>query len=119
MQEHPIGKDQHPTSTSETVFLYIFGKSTIQSLILEWEFLYILFCRPDNHGVYTLYATLKHHFQRWLMPKVYLKTVESEPNWNKLRVNFSNILREPSLIPLLIKVKPGIRYFIKSSLIIR
>jgi len=58
---------------------------------------------PDNHGVYTLYSTCKHFVQRKLMPGVYMKDIATDPNWNKLRLNVTNFLKEPSISWLFLK----------------
>ena len=51
---------------------------------------------PDNHGAYTLYATAKHFIERKFFPKKYMADIASNPNWNKLRLNFKNFIKEPS-----------------------
>ena len=50
---------------------------------------------PDNHGAYTLYATAKHFIQRNFFPKKYMADIASNPNWNKLRLNVRNFVKEP------------------------
>jgi len=50
---------------------------------------------PDNHGAYTIYATVKHWLQRSFQYANYCKEVAEDPNWNKLRLNIGGLLREP------------------------
>merc|ERR1719204_3049317 len=58
---------------------------------------------PDNHGAYTLYATAKHFVQRNLNTDKYLQEVSTDPSWNKLRLNWSAFLKEPSIAWLFAK----------------
>ena len=58
---------------------------------------------PDNHGAYTLYATVKHWVQRRLGYASYYKEVAKDPNWNKLRLNITGLLREPRTLWLFAK----------------
>jgi len=51
---------------------------------------------PDNHGAYTLYATAKHFVQRNFFVKNYMNNIASDPNWNKLRLNVKNFIKDPS-----------------------
>ena len=50
---------------------------------------------PDNHGAYTLYATVKHRLQRTFGYASYCREVAESANWNKLRLNITGLLREP------------------------
>lgn len=58
---------------------------------------------PDNHGAYTIYAAIKHFFHKRFAYDRYMSDVTTNPNWNKLRLNLKNLLREPSIFPLLMK----------------
>jgi len=58
---------------------------------------------PDNHGAYTLYATVKHFLESHCSPERYLKEVCSNPNWNKLRLSIVDVIREPSVLSLFAK----------------
>jgi len=58
---------------------------------------------PDNHGAYTLYATVKHFLQRNLMSQTYKKQLTTDPNWNKLRLDWLSLIKEPSLLLLFAK----------------
>ena len=50
---------------------------------------------PDNHGAYTLYATMKHWIQRVCGYNGYYKEVAGDANWNKLRLNITGLMKEP------------------------
>lgn len=50
---------------------------------------------PDNHGAYTLYATMKHWIQRVCGYTGYYKEVAGDANWNKLRLNITGLMKEP------------------------
>jgi len=58
---------------------------------------------PDNHGAYTMYATAKHFVQRNFAPTSYMKDLTTDPNWNKLRLNVFNFLKNPALTWLFAK----------------
>ena len=58
---------------------------------------------PDNHGAFVLYATVKHWLQRWLDYASYAKDVAEDPNWNKLRLKFGCLIREPQTLLLFAK----------------
>ncbi|ESO92648.1 hypothetical protein LOTGIDRAFT_233083 [Lottia gigantea] len=58
---------------------------------------------PNNHGVYLTYATVKHFLQRYLQPDKYMKDICEDPHWNKLRFNFINFLKEPSILKIFAK----------------
>jgi len=58
---------------------------------------------PDNHGAYTIYATVKHFLERNFNTKKYFKDIATDPNWNKLRVNWINCLKDPSIFWLFAK----------------
>ena len=50
---------------------------------------------PDNHGAYTLYATMKHWIQRVFGYTGYYREVAGDANWNKLRLNITGLMKEP------------------------
>ena len=85
---------------------------------------------PDNHGAYTIYATVKHFIERNFFSTKYFKDIAtgrvgtntrylfsklfcisksfnimniSDPNWNKLRLNWVNFIKEPSIAWLFAK----------------
>ena len=58
---------------------------------------------PDNHGAYVLWATAAHWVRRWFDPQSYRKQVESDPNWNKLRLDVPALMKEPATIWLFMK----------------
>ena len=88
---------------------------------------------PDNHGAYTIYATAKHFLERNFNTKKYFNDIATgkyllfhilpyfpqsiaqmfnfflivtscvDPNWNKLRVNWINCLKDPSIFWLFAK----------------
>ena len=58
---------------------------------------------PDNSGLYTIYATAKHFIQRNFSYSDYKQEIKTFSNFNKLRLNVTALLKEPSIIPLLIK----------------
>ena len=58
---------------------------------------------PDNHGAYTLYATVKHWLHRRLGYSSYREEVATDPNWNKLRLSVFGLLREPRTLWLFAK----------------
>ena len=54
-----------------------------------------LYYWPDNHGACALYATVKHRLQRILGYADYCTEIAQSPNWNKLRLNITGLLKEP------------------------
>ena len=58
---------------------------------------------PDNHGAYVLWATAAHWMRRWFDPQGYRNQVETDPNWNKLRLDVPALMKEPATIWLFMK----------------
>lgn len=58
---------------------------------------------PDNHGAYTLFVSLRHWMQRTLFPSMYSREVDTNANWNKLRIDYKSLLQQPSLLPLFVE----------------
>lgn len=58
---------------------------------------------PDNHGAYVLWITAAHWLKRWLDPKGYKKELETEQNWNNLRLDVPALFKEPATVWLFMK----------------
>ena len=58
---------------------------------------------PSNHGAFALYDTAKDFIQRNFFFKEYMSNLASNPNWNNLRVNFGNVIKNPSITWLFAK----------------
>ena len=52
----------------------------------------------DNNPVNILYSTIKHWLQRSVWYTGYCKEVQEDPNWNKSRLSFTGLVREPRTI---------------------
>ena len=58
---------------------------------------------PDNAGSYTIYITIKHWFQKRFATEAYHKDIYQKSNFNKLRLNFTQVLIDPAVALLFIK----------------
>ena len=58
---------------------------------------------PDNAGTYTIYVTIKHWFQKHFAFEAYKKEIYETSNFNKLRLNITGVLKDPSVALLFIK----------------
>ena len=57
----------------------------------------------DNNPVNILYSTIKHWVQRSVWYTGYCQQVQEDPDWNKSRLSFNGLVREPRTVLLFIQ----------------